>query len=568
MRALRIGLTFWALVLAITSSLFAQQLRLLDYPLKARPIHVALSDWEGGRALSVFAFQMGPGGKIRSLLAVLKLSREGWVEAGRWPLPEGLRYVMPMRLSGGTPGWVALRGGSVLLGVYEEGIIAWHDLCRCKTAFAKGGRPHLEHHPLVRDLNGDGEDELLLPHPEYLEAYRISRVRRLPVPLWRGYWSRDKKPLPRHEQRPRGHRIPAYSFADVEGDGRPEWILERGDALAVTRLPEWKPRGFSLLGRRRALALRGGLGDLPSSLKAAIEALPGRSFDTAEEFLAAVFQGAPAEGWGAWAPFLLGVLQLAGGEPPATVPYRVSYPDLGEFDPEDDRLDTLALTDMDGDRVLDALHAKITDFDSRTGRETRLRWFPGRIRQGRLVFLPAPFDFESDAGSFAAILHPRPDRRPPLALLLASTEVSFGSYLKALASDQVTLDIRILPWKRGGLRVSPELAREMAFEGLRQKGRRAMFFAVDFNGDGFRDFAHNLVRSTLTVYLSRGAPPDFRSPRVLLQGVELPSRPARILVEDLDGDGREEVIAWYHGKHHGPLGEQVRAIRLLDKGQP
>jgi hypothetical protein len=147
-------------------------------------------------------------------------------------------------------------------------------------------------------------------------------------------------------------------------------------------------------------------------------------------------------------------------------------------------------------------------------------------------------------------------------MLLATTEVSLGTVMKALASGAVTLRVSIRPWRGEALDARETGAGEFTYRDVKGEGRRAMFLVADLNGDGFRDYLLNLERDTLTVYLSADAPPTLTGAPLAQAGIALPSRPERVLSADLDGDGREELVLIYQERFFGALGRRLRVLRF------
>ena len=546
------GLAVWA----------APPLRVQDFPLGAEPYQVRPMTWGGGRALSVFALEPAGENRTTLVLMVLKLGRPGWKLLGKWPLPPGTRYVEPLRLGGGAAGWLVLTGGQWRLALPAAGLLIWRPLCPCDTVYSHGGGPDPGKGRFAFDLDRDGKDEVVLPYSSHLEGYRITAGLETLEPLWRVFWNENKRPLPRHPEKGRGFVVPPFSIRDVQGDGGPDLVIEGEDGLRVAALPRSGGGSYVLDARIKALALRGGAQRLPPTLREALGGLPAGEFKNAEAFLRALFAGLPEESRREWLPHLPGLLRLGAKRTPPDPPYRSALPKLGPVNREQDQMRMLALGDMDGDRVLDVLHLKVRNADSKLSRENELRWYRGRMAGGRLEFGPAEALLASEAGSFAQLIHPRADRSPPLALLLATTEVSFSSVLRALARNEATLDVKILAWRRGVLSTAPRTRRPFTFRKIKGKGRRVMLLGADLNGDGFRDFVLNPDPGTLTVLFSRQAPARLDAPPVRQEGLVLPSRPERVLVNDLDEDGREELILWYRERYHGPLGLSLRAVRM------
>ena len=479
-------------------------LQVLDAELGAETLWFAPHRWQGRAAVSAYTRReaTAPGGsadaraepELAVQLAVLDAT--GWHAVGRWALPAETRHVEPLRLPGGRAGWLLLVAGQWQVALPQGPELQRSPLCACETIFAHGGGPDPEEHRFAQDLDGDGVDEVLLPYPEHLEAYRLGPPPLAPAPLWRARWQPDGAPLAPAGEAGAGFRLPRFDVVDVRGDGRPALLVVERERALLTALPD--PPG-------------------------------------------------------------------PGGGVPAATPQAVPLAGLGPYG-EKDRPLLLGTADMDGDGLLDLLHAKLIDYGSVLQQQNELRWYRGQVRDGRFTFAPPTAAMRSDAGSFAELAHLRRDGSRPLALLLATAEVSFGTIMKALASQSVTLRASVTPWQDGALAARPLAANQFTYRDLRTPGRRAMFLFADLNGDGWRDYLLNVNGGELTVFLSgggaNGGPAGLQQPSFVHPGLELPSKPERVLVTDLDGDGREELVLRYRGKYHGALGTKLRLVRL------
>lgn len=541
----------------------AEVLRAHDVELGAGTEHFALTRWQGRPAVSALTLNRHAQGGSPWVVHTVVLDADGWREVNRWPLPADTRWVEPLQLPEDLNGWLLLVGQQWKLATPAGEALRLRPLCPCNTVYSHGGTPDPERHRFGQDLDGDGIDEIVLPYSAHLEAYRITPRFGAPEPLWRVRWHADATPLPRAEGAGQGFVVPAFRFRDVDGDGRPDLLVEERTAVRIAALPP--PQGAPAYGMdaaRRALLQRRAEADgLPPTLLEALRRLGDRRYDTAAAFLAALAQPATPEQQATWAPHLLQVLTLARNAVPVHRPYTVPLQGLGTFG-EEDVARLLGRTDMDGDGVLDVLHAKLLDFGSALSQENELRWYRGRMEGGRLTFAPPAETLKSDAGSFAELARPRTDDAAPLALLMATTEVSLGSIMKALASQSVTLEARVFLWEPGGLIPQPVAAAEFTYWELRADGRRAMFLFADLDGDGWRDYLLNLRQGELTWFQSAGGPPALDKPAGVQTGLPLPSRPERVLIADLDDDGREELVLRFNEKHHGALGHKLRLLRL------
>jgi FG-GAP-like repeat len=536
-----------------------------DVELGAEPYQVALMRWQGRPAVSVFTILPQPNTPGQHLLHVVALDPTGWHELGRWLLPETTVYVEPMRLPGGASGWLVLTGTQWQIAWAAGNALALRPLCACDTIYSHGGAPDSSDSRFVYDLDGDGIDEVVLPYSSHLEAYRITPASLAPEPLWRVRWHPDETGLPLSGQPGEGFRLPHFAFADL-GGGHPGLLVAERERLLVTALPPPQAAlSFALDGPRRALLeQRTSAQPLPATLADALRRLGDRRFPSAETFLGALAQGLDATTTEPWSPFLLRVLMLARSEVPVLRPAAAALEGLGSFG-EQDEWRLLGLTDMDGDGVPDLLHAKLLNAGSALRQKNELRWYRGHYENGQFSLAPPVLVVRSDAGSFAKIERPRRDDKPPLVLLMATTEVNFGSIMKALTTQSVTLTASIVPWQDGAPAPQPTAARVFTYTDLRAKGRRAMFLFADLNGDGWRDYVLNVTPGTLNVYLSAGAPPALQEPGLVQPGLPLPPRPDRVLIADMDGDGHEELVLAFRTDSHPELASKLRLLRYLEQ---
>ena len=536
----------------------AARLQVYDVPLGTEPLRMDVVRWNGRADVATVARFLEGGGASRLEMRLVRL------EAGRtsvvrtWTPPPGTVYAEPVQAPGLGPAWLVLDKTGWRLGRGEPGRVLWTPLCRCATAILPFGPGREDVRDFARDVDGQPGDEILLPFPDHLAAYRLNLAPLALVPLWRAYWNQDRSPLATEGK---AHIVPRFH---LESTGKPAGIALvrfRGDHILLAQ-PGTREKGsisITAAGKEALLEYAQAKG-WPEDLLGDLAVLsPGR-YQNAAGILKALAGGKEEENE-SWTPFLPDVLARLAPGPEAAVPRRVALGGLGAVDPEDDRLRLMALTDMDGDGRLDLLHAKLVNFGSVFKQKNQLRWYRGVAGDRPFGFAPPVQLIESDAGSFAEVVHPRVDDLPPLALLLATTEVSFSSVMKALSSQKVALTMRILPWRNGGLGAAPLARGDFTYDDLTKGGRRAMFLLADLDGDGQRDYLANFQAGVLSVFLARQGAGNLSTPSLSHGGLPLPSHPSRVVIGDLDGDGREELVMRYQEKHHGALGKYLRIVR-------
>lgn len=564
MSTLRVWLLPLLLILAAGPPVLAQgRLQVSDVELGGETIQFAAHAWRGHPAVTALTRQAVQGAPPRMALHVVVLDAKGWHEAGHWALPPQTRYVEPLTLAGGTDAWLVLMGPQWQLATVHGAKLERHDLCVCDTIYSHGGAPDPRHARFVYDLDGDGADEVLLPYIGYLEAYRL--IPGIPAlePLWRIYWHPDKTPLPREKNPQNGFILPHFTVVPIGPKGPLSLIVAERDRALVTPLPPLKAtKGFAMDDTRRTLLARQAGADMPPGLAEALRRLGDRHYGSASVFLHTLAQHSRPADLGTWSALMPDVLTLARSEVPVRLPYAVPLAGLGSFTAKD-RAVILGTMDMDGDGVPDLLHAKLINTGSVLNQQDELRWYRGHIENGRLALTLSGKALKSDAGSFAEVVHLRTNDQLPLVLLKASTQVSLSAILKALATQTVTLHMSILPWRDGRLASQALSAHTFTYRSLRAKGRRAQFLFADLNGDGWRDAILNLDRGQLSVFLSHNGPPELNQATFVQSNLRLPSRPERVLVADLLGDGHEELVLRFRPDYAPKLATKLRLLRYV-----
>ena len=257
----------------------------------------------------------------------------------------------------------------------------------------------------------------------------------------------------------------------------------------------------------------------------------------------------------------LRVLPLRGTEAP--VLYEAALPGLPKPS-EDGRLLMLAHEDLDGDGVVDILHADIRDFGDALDQENHLRFFPGGITGGRLRFGKATHYRQMSGGSFAQVGRGAvvgPGEKAPVWLMLATTEVSFSTVMKALATGEVRMKLETFAIAQGAVTPGPLHQGEVTFTHLKDEGRRPLILLADLDGDGRREYLLNLAPDALSIYPGTASNPLAEAP-MLVPGVVLPPSPSQVLRIHRDGAGGEALLYWHRTP---PPGGGSPALYVLER---
>lgn len=492
----------------------------------------------------------------------VRLTSKGAVLIGQWTAPPGTSYAEPVNAPGLDTVWLALGKEGWRLGWLEGADLVWQDLCRCATATLPNGPGAPDVRNFARDMDGLPGDEILLPFPDYLGVYRLHTKPIALIPHARASWNSERAALPFAGGT---HQLPRFHLKAINAPGNTGLVRFKSDHILLARFVSRSEQKFRISAPVKAFLLdRAARKDWPVGPQNALAELPLGDYEDAEallEVLAGKDDESTRQATNAWTPWFPEMLTVLAPLPAGAPARPVALSGLGVIDPEEDRVRLMALTDMDGDGLLDLLHAKMINHGSVFKQKNQLRWYRGASRGERFEFAPPVRLIESDAGSFADVVILRTDPTPPLALLLATAEVSFSSVMKALTSREVTLSLRILPWRHGGVQGAAVAEGSFTYRELGEGGRRAMFLPVDLDGDGLRDFAANFGAEALSIFLRTAAGGALTAPTFTQGGLPLPSHPSRVLIADLDGDGREELVLRFQQKHHETLGRKLRIVR-------
>lgn len=533
---------------------------------------VEIAQWRGAPAVIVLARARGvvqPDTRPPPLLSAVRLSGGRLRVEERWELPRAVRWVEPLRLSRESGAWLALIGTGWYLGREVGRELRWRLLCRCETIFSAGKGLLPFNARFAYDLDGDGRSEVLLPHWRGLLAYRLGEGGDALEPLWRIPWRVRERYEIRDSRLKVSMEVPRYVLRDANGDGVLDFILIGADHLSVAYHPPPAASGggtYFVHDHEKLPELRR-LG-LPASMVAALERMPPEGFSSAGAFLAALEAAARDKGGDDWTPHTEALLDAVREATPAYFPKRVSLPGLTKPDKKG-KHEILAVRDMNGDGTPDLIHVKTTGKGRILDQKNQLRWYEGTRLNGRLAFPTKPKVFFSEGPAFAELVWPRRGGESTPVLALATTEVGLMAIIRAFTFNEVTLDLFIYPWRDGALVVPPPVGGSLDFEisGNGKKNRPKVVLA-DLDGDGKREYLFNLKVDSLTAFPGGSAGPDFDANPLVELELPLPDSKKTIFVEDLDGDGREEIVLWYkRGGNPIKLRRTLRVLQLAEQAR-
>ena len=468
----------------------------------------------------------GPsGGDTR--LTVHRLEEDGWGVARRAELAPGVLFADVVEV-GGRDHVVLYRRGNLHL--FDPDTAIEHVLARVTADYRAperaGAVPRID---VIRDLNGDGRDDLVLPDPEgfwiatqradgtFAEAIRFGpsepHLDAAPYGEPRTYGERGITPENAPWYLGRVHRL------DYDRDGRPDLAFWSGERFELHR-----------------------------------QGLDGNFSATAETFSADVpfdFDGAYALAFqfdDAGVPSLL--LGLGG---------RFDYTVLHGFqDLNGDGVSDLVTFALAGRRVF----AARGHFDIHFGRPV-----PGGTAWAgapdETVATPGPA--AGMAAGYATQRYLDMDGDGATDIGLASVDTGLGGMVRALAGKSVTMDLALYRQSDGAFANEPDVERRVRTRFAPFDKRGVLFPTVllgDVTGDGRADLLAAERWGRLSVYLGIPAP-ELLATEPIHVAVEVPADERNAMLADLDGDGRQDVVI-----HHPSDAAANRVTVLMARGEP
>ena len=485
-------------------------------------------------------------------------------EIARWEAPKFLRWIEPLSFSDGERGWLALIGSGWFLGREKSGKPDWKPLCECQSIFTEGHQmlPHTLQ--LVMDLDGDGQSEILLPHWDGLDIYRIDQKNTKLIPQWRFHWNiREHYDLANTQIRV-SLEIPRYVLRDYSGDGVQDFMMIMGNHLLTAVSPRRLKNGgqpfFVITPEKLAQWRRD---NLPADLKSALLNLTPKTHVGQEAFQKALQKAAgpakPLQGTS-----LRKALELTREDQPTLFPEVVPLSNLGQPE-EKESFEIHSIDEMDGDGIPDLIHMISTRTGSILDQKNQFRWYRGNRNGTSLSFPGKPQLLFSEGPAFAKLVFPKRGSESHPYFFLATADVSLMAIIKAFTLNSATLDLMAYRWNENRVTIPPMVHASLSFRLKNdEKKNRPLLVLADLDGDGWREFLVNQEVDTLTAYRGSGKGPELRGDPLFQKPVALPLKTDTIFVHDLDGDGREEIILWYAREKDPLLHRTLRVLEYAD----
>jgi hypothetical protein len=220
----------------------------------------------------------------------------------------------------------------------------------------------------------------------------------------------------------------------------------------------------------------------------------------------------------------------------------------------EDRGYLLALEDVTGDGLPDAVHGLVRNEGQILKAESELRVYVGTSERP-LSFAP-PQTIRAQGPAVATVLKLGARER---MLLVARTEVTLNALFRALTSRQLNVEASAYALGAAGLTAQPIRRAMLTFRGF-EEGSQLLIMTADLAGTGRAALLLNLQPDAINLYFPDAAGPDFGKPQDRLEG-PLPRKHEETLIADWLGEGRESILFWYRGRQ--ATTDQRRTLRLL-----
>jgi hypothetical protein len=526
--------------------------------------HVALVQWQGQPAVQVlsepFADPKQQGLPARRL-ALLRVEAGALKEFAGWNVPPELRWAEPVPRAPAPGAFLTLRGTQWQIAVPHGESLEFRNLCECDSVFSAGRSPLLLDTPLIADLEGDGRLELLLPGLNGLVVHSFDPAALQAVPMWRDAWSPSEHFAEDGGKLETRIGFPQVLLRDANRDGTLDLFLIRNGRIDVLMHPHGAPppgAEFYALDSDAWLRLRSL--ELPATVLLALQDIDAHGFSSRAAVESALRRaGAEVP---AYAEQILPALRTS-----LPVYFAESTGLSIKEQAESESRQLIALSDMNGDGLPDALELRSTEKGDPFNQKNEIRWYAGQQRGSLFLFGEPAKTYFTEGLAFVQLIDPVARGKSEPTLFLATMEVSLLGIAKAFMLRKVTFEAFLYPWRDGTLPPQPPVKGSFTFSvELAEKGARPMLMMADVDGDGRREFLFNLELDKLSAFPYSPAKASFGGDALASAPVPLPHKPTDVLKGDLDGSGRETLVLRYRGKQFSAVEQRtLRALWMEDR---
>ncbi|MCY4128216.1 MAG: hypothetical protein OXG15_03110 [Gammaproteobacteria bacterium] len=446
-----------------------------------------------------------------SHVEVFRLEGDRWTEVQNWPLDQGVLFVDRMKLAGRDHLLTYRIGG---FSRFDLATGNEENLIELNAGFRRAGDGSIPRLNVVRDLNGDGRDDVIMPDTD---GFWISS--QLPD----GTYSDPTKigpPEPHVDANAYGDEL-TYGEVGIDAQTLP-WYLSRihqfdYDLDDQPDLAFWNDTHFEVYRQDES----GGFAQVPDSFSVDVP------FDFDGSY-ALAFQFSDRS----VASLLLGL----GGRFEYTI--LQGFPDLNG----DGIADLVTLT-FSGRRVFSLRGRYDVHFGRATAQGIRFSHLPDTSAR-----TPGPAG--GSAWGYASQRYMDVDGDGMKDLTMASVNTGLGGMARAMVGNSISMNLAVYRLENGAYPARPDVRRKVRPPFAPFDKRGVLFPTVlsgDVNGDGRMDLLAVERWDELSVFLGVDSS-QLLSDQPINVDVEAPVDERFASVRDLDDDGKDDVVIHYPSK--------------------
>ncbi|MGS0680397.1 FG-GAP repeat domain-containing protein [Shewanella sp. 125m-7] len=219
------------------------------------------------------------------------------------------------------------------------------------------------------------------------------------------------------------------------------------------------------------------------------------------------------------------------------------------------------LKDLDNDGITDMV-IRYTKSSGVFDRVNDYEIYLGENKQGKLVFLKEPSSVVRAEGTLTGLEFVDIDNDDKDEVMVAGFDIGVSQIIGALLSGSIDQDVHLFKMDANGRfsddsNVSKEV--ELNFSLSSGQSGSPVVKLADLNGDGLKDLLLSDDESTLKVYLGKRGENLF-SRDAQKHELKLPVEGSMLKAEDLNGDGREDLLIKYGRQDDKKLANQFRVL--------
>lgn len=219
------------------------------------------------------------------------------------------------------------------------------------------------------------------------------------------------------------------------------------------------------------------------------------------------------------------------------------------------------LRDINNDGVVDMV-VKATQSSGVLERVNDYQVFMGSLHSGELTFEPTPLSVISAQGTLSGFELVDINNDSVLEVILSGFDIGLSQIIGALLSGGIDQDVYLFSMgENGRFAKKPSVSKEVELSFSLSSGQTGspVVKLADINGDKLKDLVLSDGTKKLKVYMASNNKRRFAR-RALKYRTQLPQNGSAITVDDLNNDGKDDLVMKYGRLDDAGL---ARSIRLL-----